>query len=229
MTFIAMDKKQAYSQLKEFSLGLGLDLFGVADISRMKKEFVLSSRALEGLEWAVCLGARLSGKVLEELLEAPTRIYSYHYRTVNIFLDQCALRVCAYLQSKGYSALPIPATQIVDWKEHRAHLSHRHVAVAAGLGWIGRNNLLVNDKFGSQLRLVTILTDMPLEPDKAEDRDCAACRLCVEVCPAQAIKENSADFQRFKCLEKLKEFQKQRVVDQYICGVCVNACKGAKK
>ena len=38
-------------------------------------------------------------------------------------------------------------------------------------------------------------------------------------------KENPEDFDHQACFEKLKEFQKKRLVDQYICGVCVNVCK----
>ena len=66
------------------------------------------------------------------------------------------------IQDLGYQAIPIAASQIVDWKTQKAYLSHKHVARAAGLGWIGRNNLLVNEQFGSRIRLVTILTEIPL-------------------------------------------------------------------
>ncbi|MCX6833487.1 MAG: 4Fe-4S binding protein [candidate division Zixibacteria bacterium] len=65
---------------------------------------------------------------------------------------------------------------------------------------------------------------MPLTTDKPLRQDCADCRLCIEACPAGAIKENPLDFDHTRCFEKLKEFQKQRLVDQYICGVCVKVC-----
>jgi epoxyqueuosine reductase QueG len=97
----------------------------------------------------------------------------------------------------------------------------------AGLGWIGRNNLLVNPELGSRHRLVTILTDMPLVPGRPLDRDCGDCFACLQTCPAQAIKENEEDFDHWACFDKLKEFRRQ-VVGQHICGVCVKACKGPK-
>jgi epoxyqueuosine reductase QueG len=137
--------------------------------------------------------------------------------------------VCNYIQKIGYSALPIPASQILDWQSQKAHLSHKKIGVLAGLGWIGRNNLLVNKKLGSQFRLVSILTDMPLKTDKPTKDNCGVCRACIEICPPAAIKEKIQDFDYLKCFEKLKEFQKQRLVDQYICGVCVNACSGETK
>ena len=130
------------------------------------------------------------------------------------------------IQNKGYAALAIPATQIIDWEKNTAHLSHRRLGVLAGLGWIGRNNLLVNEKLGSQFRLVSILTDMPLSIDKPSRKNCGNCKLCVKICPAGAIQESSADFDHQKCFDKLKSFQTQRQVEQFVCGICVNVCKG---
>ena len=221
-----MDKIKNYTTLKKFSQDQGIDLFGVADIRDIRKEFQLLESLANGLDKAVCLGARLSVSVLSEISDAPTRLYFHHYRTVNAYLDQTALKVCNFIQRKGFKALPIPASIILDWENQTAHLSHKKLGVLAGLGWIGRNNLLVNDKIGSQFRLATILTDMPLKFDKPLKKDCGVCHLCVKMCPAQAIKESPSDFDHIKCFEKLKEFQRQKLVDQYICGVCVNLCKG---
>ena len=221
-----MDKTKNYTTLKKFTQEQGVDLFGVADIRDIRKEFQLLESLANGLDKAVCLGARLSTSVLSEISDAPTRLYFHHYRTVNAYLDQTALKVCNFIQRKGFKALPIPASIILDWENQTAHLSHKKLGVLAGLGWIGRNNLLVNEKIGSQFRLATILTDMPLKLDKPVKKDCGICHFCVKMCPAQAIKESPSDFDHLKCFEKLKEFQRQKLVDQYICGVCVNLCKG---
>jgi epoxyqueuosine reductase QueG len=95
----------------------------------------------------------------------------------------------------------------------------------AGLGWIGRNNLLVHPEFGCQFRLATVLTDMPLEPDQPLDRDCGGCFKCLAACPAAAIRPNPKDFDHLACFEKLKEFRRSGIVGQFICGVCVKACR----
>jgi len=223
-----MQKHKNYSTLKKLSAEAGLDLFGVADINNIKNNFRISPQILKKLDKAVCLGVRLSGSILEEISQAPTRLYFHHYRTANAFMDQAALKITNYIQKKGFLALPIPASQILDWENQKAHLSHKELGVLAGLGWIGRNNLLVNPGLGSQIRLVSILTDMPLKTDKPLKKDCRDCRICIEICPCGAIKENPLDFDHIRCFEKLKEFQKQRLVDQYVCGVCVNACKGKR-
>jgi epoxyqueuosine reductase QueG len=124
--------------------------------------------------------------------------------------------------------MPIPASQIVDWKTQRGHLSHKHVARAAGLGWIGRNNLLVNEKYGSRIRLVTILTNLPLISDTPSLKDCGTCRRCLSVCPAGAIAEQQEDFDHLRCYEQLKAFTKTLHFSHHICGVCVKACRGRR-
>ncbi|MBU4252688.1 MAG: 4Fe-4S binding protein [Candidatus Omnitrophica bacterium] len=224
-----MDKIKNYLTLKKLCLKEGLDLFGVADISEIKNEFQISPKTLQNLDKAVCLALRLSQSILSEMEEKPTKLYFHHYKIINSFLDQAALKLGNIIQKKGYSALAIPATQIIDWEKNSAHLSHRRLGVMSGLGWIGRNNLLVNEKLGSQFRLVSILTDMPLSIDKPSREDCGDCRLCVRMCPAGAIQEDSSGFDHRKCFEKLRSFQTQRQVEQFVCGVCVNACRGKKR
>lgn len=221
-----MDKNTNYLALKKICLKEGLDLFGVADISQIKNEFQISPKTLLNLDKAICLGLRLSQAILSEMEEKPTKLYFHHYKIINSFLDQVALKLGNIIQKKGYAALAIPATQIIDWEKNSAHLSHRRLGVMAGLGWIGRNNLLVNENLGSQFRLVSILTDMPLAIDKPSKKDCGDCRLCVKMCPCGAIQESAADFDHHKCFDKLKSFQTQRQVEQFVCGICVNACKG---
>ena len=222
-----MEKPEEYKDgLKRFSEDLGIALFGVAAVKSIKKEFLFSDATLRDLDYAISLGLRLSDGILEGITGFPTRIYYHHYRQANAILDQIAFKVSNFIQSKGYRALPVPASQIIDWEKQTAHLSHKKIGELAGIGFIGRNNLLVNPGIGSRFRLVTILTNMPLEPDKRLKADCGKCVDCVTVCPAGAIKEKKEDFDHIKCFEKLKEFRNKRLVDQFICGVCVKACKG---
>lgn len=224
-----MDNKSNYKTLRKFCLDLGLNLFGVADISRVKAGFSISKDIIRKVDRAIVVGARLSFAVLEEIHQEPTRLYSHHYKTANTFLDLCAYRIADRIQEQGFISLPVPASQLLDWEKQTAHLSHKELGVLAGLGWIGRNNLLVNEVMGAQFRLATVLTDMPLEADAPVRKDCGHCRACVVLCPANAIKDTAADFDHKACFGKLKEFEKQNTVNQYICGVCVNVCRGHKK
>jgi len=221
-----MEKATEYHQeLKKIARDLGAALFGVADVREVKKKFHFSGEILKDLDYAVSIGLRLSDPILEEIQDAPTKLYYHHYRQANMALDQIAFRLSNFIQSKGFRALPVPASQIIDWEKQRGHLSHKKIGFLAGLGFVGRNNLLVNPQIGARFRLVTILTNMPSRADSPIEIDCADCRACIEVCPAGAIKEKKEDFDHIKCYEKLKEFRNKRIVGQFICGICVKACK----
>lgn len=225
----AMDKTarpKAYDELKTKALGLGFDLFGVADVTGMRDGFLLEPETRRRFSRAVSLGKRLGDAVLDDLRDHPTPLYFHHYRQVNFFLDRGAFLLADRIQRQGFGALAVAASQLVDWDRQTAHLSHKHVGLEAGLGWLGRNNLLVNPEFGSCIRLVTVLTDMPVEPDMPLARDCGSCRACLAACPAGAIKERREGFDHLACYEKLKEFRKKGYVSQFICGICVRDCRG---
>ena len=223
------EDKKNYEKLKEFSIDLDFSLFGVADIAEIKHEFNLPKISVEKFSRGIALGKRLLDAVIEEIKDRPTTLYFHHYRQLNFFLDRGAFLVASKIQDLGFQALPIPASQITDWKKQQSHVSHKKIGCLAGLGWIGRNNLLVNPDIGSRFRLVTILSDMPLETDKPLDQDCGSCRACIDVCPAKAIHEDLTDFDHWLCFDKLKEFRNSGVVGQHICGVCIQACSGFKQ
>jgi len=210
--------------LRKEAFEMGISLFGIADITGIRKEFKLDGKLLAALPRAISLGKRLITAVLEGIEDRPTPLYFHHYRQVNNFLDRTALLLASRIQEAGFKALPIPASQIIDWEKQQGHLSHKKVGYLAGLGWMGRNNLLVNPDFGAQIRLVTVLTDMPLEPDRPLEMNCGGCIRCLSACPAGAIKKTREEFDHQSCFEKLKEFRRLHIVSQFICGICVKAC-----
>lgn len=221
------EKEVNYHKLKEWVLAQGIALFGVAEIRPFRKDFLeLSKKLTEAFESGVSMAVRLSDAVLEEIEDRPTQLYFHHYRQANVFLDRVAFGLAHLIQKMGYHALPIPASQIIDWENQKGHLSHKKVAQEAGLGWMGRNNLLVNPIHGACVRLVTVLTDLSLSHDTPLEEGCGECRRCIVVCPAGAIKERQQDFEHLKCFEQLCLFKKRDHIGQYICGVCVKACKG---
>jgi epoxyqueuosine reductase QueG len=223
-----MSVKENTEKIKALAEEMEFSLCGVADITGIRKDFHLDLDFVSRFDRAICLGKRLLDPVIEDIKDRPTRLYFHHYRQLNFFLDRGAFLLSSRIQDQGFQALPIPASQIIDWDKQKSHVSHKIVGRLAGLGWVGRNNLLVNPLLGSRHRLVTILTDMPLQPDEALDGDCGKCLACLKPCPAQAIKENTDDFDHWACFEKLTEFRRQGIVGQHICGVCVKACKGPK-
>jgi epoxyqueuosine reductase len=216
-----------YEELKKFTLREGAALFGVARTSDLEERHLsLSPSIVKGLDRAVSLVFHLSDRVLEDVVTGPTKLYFFHYQRVNVLLDELALKAVNFIQSRGWDALPIPASQIIDWEKQLAHISHKHVAQKAGIGWIGRNNLLVTPQFGSRQRLITVLTDMPLRVNEPLAMGCRECYVCVSSCPSRSIKENPADFDHVGCYQQIKALVKAAGISQNICGLCVKACRG---
>ena len=221
------EEKKNTDDLRKFALDLDVSLFGVADVRGIRDEFLLEEKTRKKFDRAVSLGKRLINAVLEDIQDKPTPLYFHHYRQLNFFLERAALLLSSRIQERGFAALPIAASQTIDWENQKAHVSHKKVGYQAGLGWMGRSNLLVHPDFGSRFRLVSVLTDMPLVTNEPLMDGCGECEVCLKTCPAQAIKEMREDFDHMACFEKLKEFRNKRIVAQYICGVCVKACSGA--
>ncbi len=215
-------------RLQDVAEQTGVDVIGSARIDGLlRKTFHGAIAGIStGLGSAVVIGIRLSRPVLETVERAPTWTYYHHYRMVNIALDQAALRIAGECRKAGYRSLPVPASQILDWDQLAAHLSHREIGAVAGLGWRGRNNLLVHPEYGSQVRYATILTDMPLPVGEAVRGSCGDCTACLPVCPVGAIKENPEEFDLDKCAAQLRRFSKEEKLNSLICGLCVRACSG---
>lgn len=215
-----------YQRLKEEALRFGADLFGVALIrGRDLKVMELPGDVTYRFPYGVSLGIALCEGVMGLIEDHPTLFYLHHYRQANYILDQLAFKIARAIEAMGGKALPIAASQIVDWEGQRAHFDHKVLAELAGLGWRGRNNLLVTPRYGSMVRLVSVLTDLPLKADQPyQGARCGTCRACIGVCPVGAIKEDPADFDHLKCFEKLKEFRKNYNLGQYVCGICIKVC-----
>ncbi len=101
-------------------------------------------------------------------------------------------RAQAFLRARGYRYFCIPpdSDRVRNTFASRLYplLTHKMAATLAGLGWIGRNGLLINPEYGPRLSLATVLTDAPLEPGSPVARSkCGPCTLCSDFCPSHAI------------------------------------------
>lgn len=80
-------------------------------------------------------------------------------------------------------------------------LPERSLAKAAGLGWIGKNAMLINTKYGSWFWLGVILTEISLPADAPIAVDhCGTCRRCIDACPTQAILEDKRAIDANRCI-----------------------------
>jgi epoxyqueuosine reductase QueG len=204
--------KSLRMRLEKIAQAGGVRAFGVADLEAVERE-------VPGLFDRV--GARFRRGIVMAMA-----LYFHAYRQLNYRLDDAAYAVCEALSSAGHRSLAVAASQIISNDPPKGHISHRHLGMAAGIGWIGRSGLLVTPRYGSRVRLVTVLTDAPLAADEPMAFSCGRCAACVKVCPAKAIRGKPEDFDLAACYAKLTEFTRIQYVGQHICGVCVKACAG---
>lgn len=226
-------------KLKRVAASLGADVVGVADTALLAGIETEPKDLLEGFPRAVSLAVRLSDAVMDAITDRPTPLYQAHYERANILLDQISLGLTQAIQAAGGRALPLPASQVLDHEKLTSYISHKAVAVAAGVGWQGKSLLTVNPRFGPRIRLVSVLTDLPIAPDAPLKNRCGSCEACSTACPAQAIRnvnterhyesrEQALHFER--CVSTImNEHKKLPHITSAICGVCVAACLWGRK
>lgn len=225
--YIIMGSVQAKRELREMAVSAGASAFGVCEVEDLAGRFHPEIRERAGgLPFAISIGIELQRAVMETVVDRPTEIYKTHYRAVNARLDDITLRLAQAISNLGGRAIPIPASKVLTRYPMIAHLNHREIAFKAGLGWRGKNNLLIHPVFGARFRLSSLLTDLDMESDKILDADCGECKACVNKCPAGAIGDSPESFNLEKCRDQVTFFSKENNFGHLICGLCLNRCPG---
>jgi epoxyqueuosine reductase QueG len=108
-------------------------------------------------------------------------------------VDNIAVLTSLKIEEQGYRAVPIPSSEPYEyWDSQNRHgkgiLSLKHSAQAAGIGCIGKNTLLLNEKYGNRLWLGAVITNIELKSDPLVESLCIeGCNICLEACPQSAL------------------------------------------
>jgi epoxyqueuosine reductase QueG len=213
--------------MKTRAIDLGADLVGVASIDRFERAYE-GHRPGDILKDAtsvvVCAKQIPSGA-----LQGPSTSHQSVMDAVHRLLDEIAFKLSLYIETHcGGLAVPVPADEPYrHWESGRLHgrgdLSHKHAAVAAGLGRLGKNTILITPSLGNRVQLVSIVTTQVLDPDPLLEGDpCVEdCRLCMDSCPTFAIKDGGVD-QSLCRPHTMRKLAKGHVVED--CRVCRRVC-----
>ncbi|MBN2297713.1 MAG: epoxyqueuosine reductase [Deltaproteobacteria bacterium] len=196
--------------VKEMILSEGIDLVGIADARNLitayppapATELMPDARSVIVMAVAHSLGAVYAPDIM---------IWTRNKMQTSRLLDQVSEKVARFLEKNGYLAMPVsadkpspmfkkdPATgKRFHITRFAGHISAKHAAVSAGMGQIGRSNLLLTPEYGPSQRLGTILTTAELSPDPPRDFNLCPdnCRLCEKACPVGALKDGRFDVDR---------------------------------
>lgn len=135
--------------------------------------------------------------------------------------------ICEYIESLGGRA---------KWFVDSNPLPERYIASLSGVGFLGKNNTLITEKYGSYVFLGEIITNFKLEPDKPINHGCIGCNLCMEKCPTNVIIKDVIRFDSKRCVSYLT--QKKSLNDEELplikgkifgCDTCQKICPYNKK
>lgn len=214
------------NELKNLLYQHGADLVGIGDMHGIDNC---------DYETGISVAVSLPTNVVIDLQNAPTKEYYELYHSLNKKLNGIVLAGETFLREKGFKAYAQTTDRVEINQERISKLPHKTVATRAGLGWIGKNCLLVTEKYGSAVRISSLLTNAPLKCDEAVNQSsCGECMACVNACPAYALtgtlwtagidRGRIVDVER--CYKKQLEIMKEKTnIETDLCGKCFAVCK----
>jgi epoxyqueuosine reductase len=203
--------------LKQYLRREGATLVGVGDVSvALASEISYLNRGI-----SIALDKNLNAGVVDELVR----------------LQRLTVK---WLKEKGFRALSIPPDSDRKKGTYVSKLydlfSHKTAATCSGLGWIGKNGLLINRKYGAKLTWATVLTNAPFETDRPiSESECGECDFCVRHCPSGAINglhwSAKEPMKELVAYEKCRSLKKKRIPlnGKPNCGLCSVICPYSRK
>lgn len=178
-------------QITKYILDLGVDDVGFAAVASY------NSPKSYPIEHFLPSAKTIISLVFQELdtCESPSTTIAMNGRLdMNYFQRACSYQINRFLKKEFRAkVVNIPYSSPMEQHKDRggiADFSQRHAALAAGMGSIGRHNLLIHPRFGTRIGLTALITDLEIEPNEQIQTDlCIHCDLCVRNCPGNALAE----------------------------------------
>ena len=223
-------------ELERILYEAGASLVGYADLHALPHD------ARKGLPRGIAIGIALPPEIVADIPTGPHMAYIDEYDRLNAKLDEICLLASQYLTEKGYETIPQTVGAVNAQRRNHpkgyADIPHKTVAALAGLGWITKSSLLVTERYGSALRLTSILTDAPVETKPVPYHClCGDCRVCVDACPGNAIRnvtwsiyadrDDLIDYSA--CRATVTSRGKKLGKDHAACGICMAVCPYTRK
>lgn len=189
------------AEIKEMLLAEGIGVVGIADAGALILSYP-PRPATAILPTAKSVVVMAVPHSLGAVRAPDIKLWTRNKMQTSRLLDQAAESVCRFLEGRGYLSLPVSADKPVEifkrdpetgrrfpFPRVAGHLSLKHAALSAGIGQIGRSNLLLTPEFGPHQRLGGLVTEAPLEPDERRELDLCAqgCTRCEDACPVGAL------------------------------------------
>jgi len=148
-------------------------------------------------------------------------VYAQAYKRLNAALNETSRKIATEFSGVAVTATTTGMTTTVTHVEdyYQTVVSHRVAAELSGVGWRGKNELIVNPRFSCAIRLATILTTTPIERTPPSSTSCGECRACLDSCKFLAHKDKLDNYR-----EQCRRYMLNLNLYDEVCGKCIKAC-----
>ena len=214
------------------------DVCGVADFMHDKEKLIeVYGEDICKYPYAISIGHKMLEDIIETIPltyndDELAKQYLDEYFNSHKRVSAISQKVVKYIKDAGFNAIELDVSGTAPELDLKTPFSNKASANLAGIGWLGKNNLLTTEEFGPRLSWSTVLTDAPLSDyaGKPMNSLCGNCTICVKACPGKAIVD-LPDPKKSYSPEKCGKFLMARKEEgrPVACGMCLYICPYGNK